>query len=700
MKTLRKFFSSLLLIAANYNTFACCDVDFFYYDYAPFYFRTCAIKRPVLTPIYSSNDAINTYIGSYTDSVRKQKNCELWKQQTSKSVSLQDIETILYKTPLDAFLRMLQTDNKNTFIKFLKTKGNQNYISYITILKKAELSLQLFRDPWYYPHSKDEILPFDNLLAEIRECRDAKLYERCVLQEIKMLFLQRKYNACQQVWEQEQKKITNDFLRKQCYGFYLGAKFKTNPSMEILYGYAKIGDFRSLLNCSKSLIPDNTTPFVAFELFCKENLNEDITATVLQIVAEYAILTQTCTNLQQIASRMVSRNDCKNPAMWYYTMAMMEFYKNLKDYPYETFYGYFSLPPESFPQWKNFSKRLNRNFSKISNLLSKAEQAQGTDYIKESIQIFRYTLNINSSRTTSDDYICSVLKYFNKVDFVTYSEMQHLMLSHSVNKFYSGDTLHALLSLNILDRAYQIGTNNGTKYYERIREDYCYNHAYQTAMFKSLEAMPIQTVIAYANSIASPQNDTERYLRKQCFITDKNFFNEYIGTRYLREHNYKKAITYLSKIPAEYQQYLNTYEYMYRDYFSYKGFRKLFENSNYKLTFAQKMYDLQQKIKTEKNPDKKGLLLLKYAVGVGNSHTHCWALTGYKMQGFSGYWYDNAEAKNILHQAVRTFTNKELAANRLYELEQLNLIRKYYNDTQIADYMRLHCDTRSDHVVK
>ena len=191
MKTLRKFFSSLLLIAANYNTFACCDVDFFYYDYAPFYFRTCAIKRPVLTPIYSSNDAINTYIGSYTDSVRKQKNCELWKQQTSKSVSLQDIETILYKTPLDAFLRMLQTDNKNTFIKFLKTKGNQNYISYITILKKTELSLQLFRDPWYYPHSKDEILPFDNLLTEIRECRDAKLYERCVLQEIKMLFLQR-----------------------------------------------------------------------------------------------------------------------------------------------------------------------------------------------------------------------------------------------------------------------------------------------------------------------------------------------------------------------------------------------------------------------------------------------------------------------------------------------------------------------------
>lgn len=102
------------------------------------------------------------------------------------------------------------------------------------------------------------------------------------------------------------------------------------------------------------------------------------------------------------------------------------------------------------------------------------------------------------------------------------------------------------------------------------------------------DAVSIGELIAYVNNTQTGQSTIfDKYLNERGFI-DKDYFYDIIGTRYLSELNYDRAVKYLSKVSSSYQSHLNTEAYMYRDPFSIPD-AALSNHDNYKLTFAKEL---------------------------------------------------------------------------------------------------------------
>ena len=172
------------------------------------------------------------------------------------------------------------------------------------------------------------------------------------------------------------------------------------------------------------------------------------------------------------------------------------------------------------------------------------------------------------------------------------------------------------------------------------------------------------------------------------------YFYEIIGTQLLAAMRYKEAIHYLSQVSDEFMQTTNVYPY-------YKP-----EPKDYKLNFAKKMYALEQKIKTSKNPNDRAECMLTYAKELQNSIGPRWYLTRY----YDGCWvnypfysqyqtdlYDNAVEKfeYMKQKAFKTFTDTERAAKTCWRL--FSRVARENPPAKTMEYIREHCDVLSDY---
>jgi len=169
-----------------------------------------------------------------------------------------------------------------------------------------------------------------------------------------------------------------------------------------------------------------------------------------------------------------------------------------------------------------------------------------------------------------------------------------------------------------------------------------WNMDYYTDIFLALDSAPIEDVIAYRETVRQQggDNDFDRFLAARCY-QHGSYFNELIGTKYMREEQFDKAIEYLSKVPAAYDATLNVYPYFRRNPFSedfHQKYRRDFNVPGYKRHFARKMLSFQNEMNTAKNKEAKALATYQYAVGLMHATTDCWALLHY-IQG--AVWHVN-----------------------------------------------------------
>lgn len=190
--------------------------------------------------------------------------------------------------------------------------------------------------------------------------------------------------------------------------------------------------------------------------------------------------------------------------------------------------------------------------------------------------------------------------------------------------------------------------------------DYC------SEFFMMMEdAVSINELISYVNRTKTGQTPFDKFLNERGLV-DNDYFYDIIGTRYLADLNYDKAVKYLGKVSSQYQSRLNTEAYMDYDPFSMSE-AGLSNYENYKLGFAEEMLRLEKSIACATDQNKKAFDLIRYGTGMRNSFTHCWGLTGYWKTN-----YDNklapfvktvfAKVESIYNEALDVVDNDELAA--------------------------------------
>lgn len=213
----------------------------------------------------------------------------------------------------------------------------------------------------------------------------------------------------------------------------------------------------------------------------------------------------------------------------------------------------------------------------------------------------------------------------------------------------------------------------------RDGEEHADHIDYGSLSFQMMGSLSSSKLASAYDSILA---DTPLYVflrRKAC--TDKDYFNELIGTLALREENYNRAETYLSKVSQQYLKAMNIdkHGYLSRNPFSsypsrwkvwtpsYAGAESwesenqavrhaIMSNPNAKLDFARRMQEYKRLMTYGRTPDERGLARLMYAIGRRNSFEECWALTQYWRGGCTGIFERTCNiGVMILHKSGMIF---------------------------------------------
>ena len=253
-------------------------------------------------------------------------------------------------------------------------------------------------------------------------------------------------------------------------------------------------------------------------------------------------------------------------------------------------------------------------------------------------------------------------------------------------------------------------------------------HDYSNLMFLMVDSLNSDAIIRYWEAAHAPRTPMQNYLI-HCSYLDADYWQDIIGTHALRELNYPMAVNYLKNVSPEYQYHTNVYldNGMWRNPFCYNpkyNLEPIDDNHNYKLTFAQNMAELEQKMKHSADPNVSARSMILYALGMKNSMKYCWGLTYYSKTSYmwideeydesaeKPYWYsDNGseteyyhrsrtwkKADELIKEAFTHFTDPEQAAMEYSKLAMVWKVAELYPDTQTGRWLSRHCDRWEDYL--
>ena len=665
-----------------------------------------------------------------------ESNCREWQHRTSQSIPLTDIYQAVYKMSLEEFEAFHNESwgygGNNAFLKWL-SHGRWDEMNFLLFAKITEDVRGRQNSRWYYPSMRTGAkMSLEEIVDQALNYR-GPLRDRYLLQAVRAMFSLRRYTDCIALWDKEASLLPKECIIRQLILLYIaGAEYRMKNYDKAVSYFYEAGDFVSMIACSDVNPPASTVE--AIERIYQQEPNCSHFPEMLQRLVHTAepdgefyweeldkdLVKDEHRQLIRLAVRIAQEGKAHNTAMWYYTAAFIE---DLDGHPVEA-----------------------------SKLLAKAEQSHGTEFIKESVKVMRIYLdaklmpynqgyenllfkqlqwldqkiadNITPKvrERTSEyyDLACNISYYY-------WNDMMRRIILAEVcpRMIVSGKTIRALQLANMADNRL-LGLVDCKTYHKKThvkgrvewvettssmsefrRDKNRRSPDYSNYFFEMIDSVGIDKVIAYRNRIERPVDTFDRFLNGRGYV-DMEYINDIVGTQCLRTMRYGDAVTYLGHIGRSFEGHLNTE--IYWDPFSYER-RDIKDKSDFKYRFAREMCMLEQEMNKTTDPDRKAEAMIRYATGMRNSFDRCWPLTQY-YRGTSYFgqvqekrdWENEPEAirakkrsTELFKTACALFTNRELAAETLYEFNQYRTVAEKYPETEIGQYVCGHCDNLYDY---
>jgi hypothetical protein len=385
--------------------------------------------------------------------------------------------------------------------------------------------------------------------------------------------------------------------------------------------------------------------------------------------------------------------------------------------------------------------------------LDLAEKSKSSDYIKESIQVFRIYLDakLQPYNSAYEDRLFTQLKWLdskicnNITEDVRRETAKGDMLVKGESYYYWNDMLRRILLAEVCPRMIKAGETtralqlanmadnrllnlvNKKELYDwvEVNDEYEYKavgsftmsayrysiqyneHDYRNHFFEMIDSLGVNAAIRYVENVQRPKSNFDQFLNARGYVGN-DYLNDIVGTQCLRNMRYADAIKYLGAISEAYKNHHNVYMKFEPFCFDIKPIKM---TSDFRYNFAKEMHSLEQNIGLTTDPNRKARLMLKFAIGLQNSFDRCWALTQY-YRGTS-YWgqvcdkrdwesdeYTTAakkRANELIKLACEIATDDEVAADIHYELCHFITVAKNYPDTKKGALVRGQCDNLRDY---
>lgn len=642
----------------------------------------------------------------------KEENCLLWQNITSPSIPLDDIERVIYT----AGLRDLQdlpagslSDNK--FAQWLCMPGHAEDLEYVSMAKEIEEIRAHMANPWYYAYDEDEEhVRLDELMRKCRTYTGKRHADRYALQLMRLHFSAGDFKSCRELWENSISNMPANIITDMATSYAGGAYYRCGNRDKAIELYTRSQDIGSLITLKawgdteeeseytdtrvKQLeyifnrFPNspllgiklqehvrNRESFVyGYEIWAARDFHDPVEVKTrregdsLVTDDERAFYDE----LKNFARKAVSSDKCRQKGMWLYTLGYLYY--------------------------------LDGNTGKAETWLGKAEHADATPFIKESIHAFRILMDAGHANSSSA-YRRKLLRHLKWLDErmkkdaplhpdrmwqfdnkmnqpVCYWQdvARKVLLGEVCPKMrQAGNTPLALQLANYAtNRIHQLSPqyealytgwsdSTGYEYYTKTIPFDEYRktwpgrnyHDFSSQFFNAIYDAKADDAARYAEKIDKPASDLDRFLNARSYV-DHDYIFEIVGTLYLREMDYEKASYWLSRVSTGYQSRTNIAKegYFRLDPFRYQADKAYFiaDSCDYKLRFAQEMVCLDNIIHSNAEANRKAEAKIRFAIGLRNSFGKCWYLTEYGHNIFlgsdgenvrGGRWYTSADREGF-----------------------------------------------------
>ncbi len=685
----------------------------------------CGPYNPIIpTPEFFGLTGFHKNMSEY----EREENLRLWQSLTSERIPLADIEEVLYRDSWSRFYDYtgyMPAKTDNLFYIYLKNSCDSEITDLLGTAKNLEKRWREIRSPWYYPRKHDhtgDSGDFHDIIKRCKAYNGERLKDRYALQVTRALFASRDYASCIEYFDSAFAYLPNSNLMKRMAQRYaagcwsrLGDKNRADSI------FAKAGDIWSLS-------VEDPVKYMA-------ERNPDAPQLIDYIRSSVADTTF-MQRLRPVVIQLLKNNEVTCRGDWNFVMAYIdnEFNNNksvARQHIHQALRQKFSSEElESLA--RAYKMKLDAQVGDLSNLLADLK------WIERKTDLLNFEAEEWIRRCRNIIYIDWVPLLWNKKNYSTAillcAYADNLAPSEQWHEAWTNVGWHVYWSptkvLNISDM--------------RESEEYTNHIDYGSLSFQMMGSLSSAQLASTYNRILT---DTPLYvfLRRKA-RTDKDYFNELIGTLALREENYSRAVTYLSKVSQHYLKTMNIDKggYLCRNPFkpypsrwevrtpSYAGAEPCeFENQsmshtiksnpNAKLNFARRMQEYKRQITYGHTSDERGLARMMYAIGRRNSFEECWALTQYWRGECTGifepdlqYWEDDFAQKRYaflydyeeltghkatekiyddeLKASLAMLTTDEAKARAQFTLNNLITIVKYYGDTSIGQYVKTSCD--------
>ena len=650
----------------------------------------------------------------------KETNCRHWQSLTHRDIPLEDIEYVVYTMPLaeyEAFYAMAVYYEDNAFAQWIK-RNDPEIMDFLLLAKRNEHMRFQYSSKWYYPTMKvGGPVSLEEIVEQSLGSQSVRLRDRYLLQAVRALTTLKRYDECLELWDREISLLPKDnFMRRLCYEYIAGAYYHTGDVERAMLMFASYGDTGSMYYIAKQQDMDLTTVDIIrysylsgapLSKFSRDIRKMIVNAETFPVVYEFGdkpVVTDEILAIRDLAIEAGGNLSCADRAQWLYIAAYIYMQQG--------------------------------NYTQAKALLSKAEKAPASDYMKESIKVLGIYLDALTATYNAayEERLFEQIKWFEervRLDFNSddydycmwhdfsenywYSSMTRI-LSYTVAPRYleMGNPARALQLMNFADYLpykyvttidYYVDNDYGywwtsSNIEEYRRERGTFNRIdYSTWFFNTINKQTPDAAIAYVERALNPISEFDRYLNEVGY-TSPDFLYDIVGTLCMRHMRYQEAERYFSLVSLDYQYMLNVT--LKRDPFDAlcpEGDRIL----DFRYRFATTMASLERGIEATTDINRRASLLVKYGIGMGNSVTICWPLTYYGSSCNDDWRGDSValalhnKAISSINEALSAFTDDELKAEALYTLGRHYTVVSSYGYTKKAEFVRRHCDNFYDY---
>ena len=712
MKSLRYFLISLAMMLAASEAVACSHGW-----YMPCGYRMYRIYGLQVKPVSDGY-----YMNQYS-------NCWEWQRLTSENIPYDDIYKAVYEMTLneiEAVYDNREVAYENRFIEWI-TKKDTAILEFLFIAKTNEHIRLKCNSRWYYPSMRiGSRMTLEEVVEKALSANEERLRDRYLLQAVRALFSLSRFDECIALWENEAALLPeSNLMRSMIRPYIAGAEFHVGRTEKAMEYFAQAGDVQSMLFCS-GRAGEKLTTVDALELVCRYAPESSYVVETLQSYIRalepdgehfcYGYSEESTVNEKQLISLcldMTKDKRVRNKAMWYYTAA--------------------------------FLCDLEKKTQKADSLLRLAEKSSSSAFMDASIKVFRIYLDAKLRPYDSayentlfnqlqwlDSRICN-----NISEYVRDETAYGYKLSWGISYYYWNDVMRRILLaevcprmiaagkttralqlanmadnrlLGVVDRQYSKWHAKGKVYamnaYRYSSEMYN-NYDYRNHFFEMIDSLGIDVATKYVNDVRHPKTEFDRFLNERGYVAN-DYLNDILGTQSLRNMRYADAVKYLGSVGYNYRFHHNLY--LDSDPFSIEK-KAINDDNDFKYDFAREMLSLEQEIERTADPDRKALLMIRFATGLRNSFYHSWPLTQYyKGTCFYGQvcekrdWecdeYTTAainRADDLIKTACGMFTDDEVAADIQYRFCNFKTVAHRYGNTEKGRLVKGQCDNLYDH---